>query len=294
MLMLFASSISMALSVAELQGEYRSGNYTAWLIATDDNALELQLYQGSWPFKASQQVWQSTLKISNGQLQHGDNLVALASGAFSIKYKDQTLSLTKFVRRSPTLGLPAPKGAKILFTHLDTTSLSQWLDTALSQKGYLREGGTTVDDFQSFDLHLEYRLPLEPSNRGQNRGNSGLYIFKRYEVQILDNFGFEAGFTEAGALYRQKAPDVNAALPPLTWQTLDISFDAPTMGWLGLATGPLTISVYLNGQLVQDQVALSETTGLWNKWRGNAGRGNLYLQDHWHAVEFNNIWLLPK
>src|SRR5262249_34742326 len=78
-----------------------------------------------------------------------------------------------------------------------------------------------------FRLHLEYRTPYMPTARDQARGNSGVYIQRRYEVQILDSFGLDGAFNEAGSLYRQTPPDLNMAFPPLTWQTYDIWFTPP-------------------------------------------------------------------
>src|SRR5206468_5136813 len=122
--------------------------------------------------------------------------------------------LVKMERRSPTMGLRPPINATILF---DGRSTDQFQPGAkVTPDGLLMAGVMTKMPVDAFHLHLEFRTPFMPTATGQARGNSGVYIQRRYEVQILDSFGLEGAFNEAGALYRQTPPDLNMALPPLT------------------------------------------------------------------------------
>ena len=94
--------------------------------------------------------------------------------------------LQRVVRRSPTLGLAPPTNARVLF---DGTSADAFADGKMSPAGYLMHGAETKLPVSDFHLHLEFRTPYMPTARGQARGNSGVYIQRRYEVQVLDSFG---------------------------------------------------------------------------------------------------------
>ena len=84
----------------------------------------------------------------------------------------------------------------------------------------------TKDKFQDFTLHVEFVEPSMPDKKGQARGNSGVYLQDRYEVQVLDSFGLESKDDDCGSIYKQKAPSVNACKPPGEWQTYVITFHA--------------------------------------------------------------------
>jgi hypothetical protein len=131
-----------------------------------------------------------------------------------------------------------------------------------------------------------------PTARDQARGNSGVYIQRRYEVQILDSFGLDGAFNEAGALYRQTPPDFNMAFPPLTWQTYDIWFTPPYFaadGKTKLANARIT--VLHNGVAVHWNREITAKTG------GGQQEGPtalpIQLQDHGNPVVFRNIWIVP-
>jgi hypothetical protein len=148
----------------------------------------------------------------------------------------------------------------------------------------------TRDTYQDFALHLEFLVPESPDGAtGQGRGNSGVYIQHRYEVQILDSWGEPPSQRGCAALYGQRAPDVNASRPPGEWQTYDIDFTAARFDDAGAKTADARITVRHNGVLVHDDVALPTKTG--------AGRpegpepGPIVLQDHGNPVRFRRIFL---
>ncbi len=155
--------------------------------------------------------------------------------------------------------------------------------------------------FNDAQIHVEFRTPLLAQARGRDRGDSGVFVQGRYEVQILDsfgqprplnNFGLPDDDDSAGAIFKQKAPLENATLPPGEWQTLDITFLAARYDAAGKATRPPEISVRLNDQLVQDRVQLSGPTEGAPVQERTTPAG-LVLQDSGHAVEFRNIWFVP-
>ncbi|MBN1359856.1 MAG: PmoA family protein [Sedimentisphaerales bacterium] len=148
----------------------------------------------------------------------------------------------------------------------------------------------TKQPYRDFILHVEFKTPNMPQARGQARGNSGVYLQKRYELQILDSYGLEPKNNDCGAIYQVKAPDVNACKKPEEWQSYDILFRAARFeGDKKVADARIT--VYQNGVLIHDDVAIQNKTG--------AGRpegpdpGPILLQDHGNRVSFRNLWIAP-
>jgi hypothetical protein len=155
--------------------------------------------------------------------------------------------------------------------------------------------------FEDAQIHLEFRTPLLPLARGLERGDSGVFVQGRYEVQIVDsfgqprplnNFGLPDDDDSAGALFKQKAPLENATLPPGEWQALDITFLAARYDAGGKRTRAGEITVRLNDHLVQDRVPLSEPTE-GAPIQDTTTPAGLILQDSGHAVQFRNIWFVP-
>ncbi|MBK1783730.1 DUF1080 domain-containing protein [Prauserella sp. ASG 168] len=168
-----------------------------------------------------------------------------------------------------------------------------WPVAAGSMESY---GGDirTTETFTDFRLHVEWFQPdYPPEVTGQTRGNSGVYLQERYEIQVLESFGVdEPANDDAGAIYTKKAPDVNAATPPLTWQTYDIEFTAARFDGAGEKVADARVSLWWNGQLVHDDVAIDGKTG--------SGRaegpepGAIRLQDHGDPGEnprFRSVWI---
>jgi hypothetical protein len=183
----------------------------------------------------------------------------------------------------------------------DGGDLSEWQHTDGRTASWARlPGGVmevrngdlrTKQAFGDFRLHVEFKVPLLPPEvTGQNRGNSGVYLQERYEVQILDSYGDPTlDNNEAGAIYLQKPPDVNAATPPETWQTYDIEYRAARYDSSGAKTENARVTVVWNGTVVHDGVAITGPTG-GNIPEGPA-TGSIRLQDHQNPVQYRNVWI---
>jgi len=150
----------------------------------------------------------------------------------------------------------------------------------------------TKRDFTDFKMHIEFKIPQMPANvKGQGRGNSGVYIQRRYELQILDSYGQPARKNEGGSIYKFRAPDKNVCRPPGRWQSYDIIFRAARYD-ADKKVEDARITLWHNGVfLVHDDVKVPNKTG--------AGReegpdpGPILLQNHGNAVSFRNIWIVP-
>ncbi|SNS96532.1 family 16 glycoside hydrolase [Actinacidiphila glaucinigra] len=151
----------------------------------------------------------------------------------------------------------------------------------------------TKQAFGDFRLHAEFRVPKLPDDvTGQDRGNSGIYLQDRYELQILDSFGVEQlASNEAASIYNKKAADLNGATAPETWQTYDIVFRAARFDAEGKKTDDARISVVWNGETVHDDVAVDGPTGGGDV--ESAAAGAIRLQDHGNKVRFRNLWIEP-
>lgn len=188
------------------------------------------------------------------------------------------VNLPRINRQSPTTGLKAPTGATVLF---DGTGLTAWRAGAkMDARNLLAVPATTANRFGSFSLHLEVMLPFEPSGRGQGRANSGIILNGGgyAEVQVLDSFGDAPYQDGAGGLYNTAVPLFTGNLPPLTWQTYDINYEAPP------STGDARITVRLNGILVQDRTVM----------KNRASTTPIEFQDHDHPVFYRNVWILNR
>jgi len=195
----------------------------------------------------------------------------------------------KVRRTSATLGARPPAHAIVLF---DGTSLTKFEQGRLTDQGWLAPGAVTKLPVRDFQLHLEFQTPYMPYAREQARGNSGVYIQRRYEVQILDSFGQLPTHNGCGALYRQQGPDVNMTFPPLAWQTFDVYFRAARWDAEGNKTRPAQITVMHNGVPVHRQRMVVAKTGAGQE--ETAYDGPLLFQDHGNPVQFRNVWLVAR
>ena len=201
----------------------------------------------------------------------------------------------------PGTGTAAPSDAIILF---DGKDLSQWKGKdGGAAKWQVKDGVltiakgagdiTTKQEFNDFQLHVEWSAPTEVVGKSQGRGNSGIFLQDRYEVQVLDNYNnrtYSNG--QAGSIYKQNPPLVNAMRKPGEWNTYDILYTAPRFKDNGTVFSPARVTVIHNGVVVQNNFEIkgpTEYIGL-PSYKAH-GKAPLHLQDHGNPVRFRNIWL---
>jgi hypothetical protein len=196
-----------------------------------------------------------------------------------------------------TRGLKPPEGATVLlgstleaWTKGDGKTAAEWpvVDgVATIAKGNIQTRGK----FGDFQMHLEFNVPYMPDAKGQARGNSGVYLQGTYELQILDSYGLKPQSNDCGAIYQQIIPSVNACLPPLQWQTYDITFHAAKREG-DKVVKKARLTVVQNGLTIIDDKEISPTPGgLGGIKEGEDGP--IMLQDHGNKVQFSNIWIKP-
>jgi hypothetical protein len=152
----------------------------------------------------------------------------------------------------------------------------------------------TEQGFGDCQLHIEWATPSPAVGQGQDRGNSGVFLMGRYEVQVLDSHGsttYPDG--QAAALYGQFPPLVNASRPPGQWQSYDIVFRGPRFDQAGTLLRPARVTVLHNGVLVHDARELTGPTAHKARpaYAAHPDRLPLGLQDHDHPVRFRNVWI---
>lgn len=236
-------------------------------------------------------------------------LISLCMGTLSAQITDGKIvepELTEVWEPVPRVVTPGahtapPSDAIVLF---DGTNTNEWAHqdgsavkwsvgdqamTVVPGSGNIK----TKRNFGDFQLHLEFRTPAQVVQDGQDRGNSGVFLQGRYEVQVLDNYNnrtYSNG--QCASLYKQSIPLVNACRPPGEWQTYDIIYTAPRFNDDGIRISPAYVTVLHNGVLVQNHQEIKGTT----EYRGLPkniahGDGPIILQDHDNTVSYRNIWL---
>lgn len=312
--LLFAQNSKMAVTDLKnvdedyaIQGEYsgrvvengsqgwRSKKYGLQVAAQGAGEFIAKLYVGGLPGSG----WNRETRLSLAGTREGDAVllmgedvqVILKDGKAQLASAERQLvgQLDKVHRESPTLGKKPPQNAVVLFDGEETEYLK---GARITEDGLLQEGVELTKLAQDFHLHLEFRLPYMPYARGQGRANSGVYLHKRYEVQVLDSFALDGAFNEAGALYREHKPLLNMVLPPLQWQTYDIAFQAPRFDAEGNKTQNAQVTVLLNGVPVQKNLDLATATGGGKRVGEGPNPLPINLQNHGNPVRFRNIWMV--
>ncbi len=205
------------------------------------------------------------------------------------------------VRPGADCGAP-PSDAVVLF---DGSDLDAWshrdgrdAEWAVADGAFVVEPGSgdlrTREEFGAVQLHLEWRAPTPPEGASQHRGNSGLFLMGRYEVQILDSWDnptYADG--QAAALYGQAPPLVNASRPPGEWQSYDLVFTPPRFDDDGGLVEPARITLFHDGVAVQvHQPFLGSTVHrAVARYEAHPPTGPIVLQDHGQRVAFRNVWV---
>ncbi|HYK88547.1 MAG TPA: DUF1080 domain-containing protein [Acidobacteriota bacterium] len=226
----------------------------------------------------------------------GAALTVIATLAACIGYQSgKNWPEPKVTSPGATCGAP-PSDAVVLF---DGSDLSKWDGGGswIVKNGVATVSGGSITTIQSFgdcQLHVEWAVPEKVQGSGQERGNSGIFLQNRYEIQVLDSYQnptYPDG--QAGALYKQYPPLVNACRKPGEWQSYDIIFEAPRFDASGRILKPGYLTVLQNGVLIQNHIEILGDTA-WLTAPGytpHPSRQPLGLQDHGCPVRYRNIWI---
>jgi hypothetical protein len=196
----------------------------------------------------------------------------------------------------------APSDAIVLF---DGKNLDEWTNEKGDDAGWIvHDGFVTVKtgtgsiiskkQFADCQLHIEWQTPAEVEGEGQERGNSGVYLQNRYELQVLDSYN-NPTYTngQAGSIYKQYVPLINSSRKPGEWQSYDIIYTAPRFNDDGTLKSPAHITVLQNGVLIQNHVEIKGSTlHVGNpKYEKHPFRQPILLQNHGNPVSYRNIWI---
>lgn len=217
---------------------------------------------------------------------------------------------TEYWEPEPRVVTPGPVPSDAIVLLGKDTGLSQWqhkegeaakwtFDNGVMTVKAGTSGVNSKQKFCDMQLHIEWRTPpkgKEDWQVGQNSGNSGIYIQGRYEVQVLDSYQnrtYSNG--QAGAVYKQTPPLVNASKPPMQWQTYDIIYRAPRFDSEGRIDQKAYVTVLHNGVLVQNHTQIQGPTVYRGYPRYTEAHGceSIHLQDHGNPVSYRNIWVRP-
>ena len=282
------------LGAATEDPEYKIG---IQIIALGDGKFDLIAYHGGLPgqgWSRGDETIRATGVMGDGKVNFtSDGGSAVLSNGSIVAYDNDGTKIAEFTkteRKSPTLGKKAPEGAVVLF---DGSTADHFENGELVEGNLL--GATNCSSKEKLGdhhLHIEFRTPFMPKSRGQARGNSGVYMQSRYELQVLDSFGLDGKNNECGGIYSISEPIVNMCLPPLSWQTYDIEFTAARYDDQGKKVKNARATIRHNGVVIHNDLEL--THGTPGRLPEAAGPEALFLQNHGNPVAFRNIWVQKK
>ncbi len=287
-----------------LQGEYEGvvqtadgeKRFGAQVIALGDHRFQAVGFYGGLPgagWKRGDKVTRVEGTAVDGKLtvETEGAIVEIADGKAKVKSEGKLIgTLQKTKRSSPTLGAKPPADAVVLF---DGSSADAFVNGQMVDGKWLAASNcASKEKFGDHHLHIEFRTPFMPQARGQARGNSGVYIQSRYELQVLDSFGLDGKDNECGGIYSVSEPIVNMCLPPLAWQTYDIDFTAARYDDSGNKVKNAQVTISHNGVVIHEDRVLPHGTPGRNA--EGVGPDALFLQNHGNPVVFRNIWVTTK
>lgn len=288
--------------------EAHDPSVAAHLININEGEYELQILPRLYIRAAP--ILVTTVREENGKIEldahgwEGTMQDGVFEGTGNLHGDRVSFKMKKVTLTSETLGKEPPPGATVLFDgsdfdhweHHDGRDVTWRLldDGAMEVVSAFWNGdrnrekglGGDIRSRQSFGdlrMHMEFRYPVEPGKRGQGRGNSGLFFYGIGEIQILNSYGTTGYWDEGGAFYRAVPPIVNAAGPPLEWQTYDVTVILPRYDEeTGEKLSEAVVTAYHNSHLIHNRTEIVT---------GHRGPVKIGLQDHINPIQFRNIWI---
>lgn len=282
--------------VGNVKGENGEEKWGAQVIALGNGKFHAVGFKGGLPgdgWKRGDEKHEADGELKDGVVtfKKDDMVLTIKDGGFHVVAGDKELgTLKKVERKSPTLGAKPPEGAIVLF---DGTTAEKWNNGKMTEdKLLMATNPESKEKFGDHTFHLEFRTPFMPTARGQGRGNSGVYLQSRYELQVLDSFGLEGANNECGGIYTIAVPAVNACFPPLAWQTYDVEFKAAKYDDQGKKIQNARATIKHNGIVIHENLDLKNGTP--GRHGEGPGPDAIYLQDHGNPVVYRNIWVVKQ